>query len=144
MKLVTMVVWVVAIAGSVVLSGCATAPSRSAASKDYEVVPGSAQRGLASWYGEHYRGKATASGKKFNPDDLTAAHRTLRFGTLVEVRNLSNNRTVIVEINDRGPFVKKRIIDLSEQAAKELGLTSAGVALVEIRSVRKREGVVLK
>ena len=138
MKIVAMVVLIAATVGSLGLSGCATASKRSGAPAGYEVVPGTAQRGVASWYGESYRGKATASGEKFNPDDLTAAHRTLHFGTWVEVRNLNNNRTVIVEITDRGPFVKGRIIDLTEQAAKEIGMVGTGTAPVEIRSLRKR------
>ncbi len=138
MKLVVMVVLIAATVGSLGLSGCASASLRRGPPAGYEVVPGTGQRGVASWYGENYRGKATASGEKFNPDDLTAAHRTLRFGTWVEVRNLNNNRTVIVEITDRGPFVKGRIIDLSKQAAQQIGIRDTGTAPVEIRSLRKR------
>lgn len=119
-------------------SGCASAPKRHFETADYEVVPGQTQRGIASWYGDAYRGKRTASGEKFNPDDFTAAHRTLRFGTIVEVRNLKNNRTVLVEINDRGPFTKKRIIDLSEAAAKQIGMITAGTVPVEVRLLRPR------
>lgn len=121
------------------LSGCASAPKRSFKASDYEAVPGQKQRGIATWYGDAYRGKRTASGERFNPDDFTAAHRTLRFGTVVEVRNLRNNRTVLVEITDRGPFGKNnRIIDLSEAAARQLGMLAAGTVPVEIRPVRKR------
>ena len=120
------------------LSGCASAPRRNFTATEYQAVPGRTQRGIATWYGEAYRGKRTASGEKFNPDDFTAAHRTLRFGTVVEVRNLRNNRTVLVEINDRGPFGKNRIIDLSEAAARQLGMLAAGMVPVEIRLVRKR------
>jgi rare lipoprotein A len=138
MKIVALVVLMAAASGSLGLSGCATAVKRSGAPAGYEVVPGTAQRGVASWYGESYRGKKTASGARFNPDDLTAAHRTLRFGTWVEVRNLNNNRTVIVEVTDRGPFVKDRIIDLSKQAAKEIGMVGTGTAPVELRLLRKR------
>ena len=128
---------VLALVGSV-LSGCASAPRREFKAADYEAVPGRAQRGVATWYGEAYRGRRTASGEKFNPDDFTAAHRTLRFGTLVEVRNLRNNRTVLVEITDRGPFGKNRIIDLSEAAARQLGMLANGTVPVEIRLMRKR------
>ena len=122
-----------------VFSGCASAPRRSFQASDYEAVPGQKQRGVATWYGDAYRGKRTASGEKFNPDDFTAAHRTLRFGSIVEVRNLRNDRTVLVEITDRGPFGKNnRIIDLSEAAARQLGMLAAGTVPVEIRLVRRR------
>ena len=138
MQRVAFLISMVAMALSVAFSGCASAPKRSFSKADFEVVPGSAQRGLASWYGPGYRGKPTASGEEFNPDDFTAAHRTMRFGTVVEVRNLKNNRTVLVEITDRGPFIQDRIIDLSEAAAKEIGLVGVGVAPVEVRTLRKR------
>ena len=138
MQRAAFIISMVAMVMSMAFTGCATAPKRSFSSADYEVVPGSAQRGLASWYGPGYRGKPTASGEKFDPDDFTAAHRTLRFGTVVEVRNLKNNRTVLVEINDRGPFIKDRIIDLSEAAAKAIGMIGVGVTPVEVRPVRKR------
>lgn len=120
------------------ITGCTTAPTRDFKRANFEAVPQSTQRGTATWYGDAYRGKKTASGEKFNPEDYTAAHRNLRFGTIVEVRNLRNNRTVLVEINDRGPFTKNRIIDLSEQAAKEIGMIADGVVPVEIRLVRPR------
>lgn len=138
MKPLACFISMVAMVMSVALTGCSTAPKRSFSNADFEVVPGSAQRGLASWYGPGYRGKPTASGEKFNPDDFTAAHRTLRFGTVVEVRNLKNNRTVLVEITDRGPFVKDRIIDLSEAAAKAIGMIGVGVTPVEVRAMRRR------
>lgn len=117
-------------------SGCSSAPKRGTPVPGYEGSTQPAERGLASWYGEAYRGKPTSSGEKFNPDKLTAAHRTLRFGTIAEVRNLQNNRTVIVQITDRGPFIKGRVIDLSEAAAKQLGMIKAGVVPVEIRLLR--------
>ncbi len=88
--------------------------------------------GLASWYGGQFAGKKTASGELFDPNALTAAHRTLKFGTCVKVELLSNGRTVEVRVNDRGPFVKDRIIDLSEAAAKQLGLTGEGVGKVRL------------
>jgi len=138
MKLLTVLSVMISLLISGTVSGCASAPVRSFTPADYEVVPNSTQRGLASWYGPGYRGKPTASGEKFNPDDFTAAHNKLRFGTIIEVRNLSNNRTVLVEINDRGPSVKGRIIDLSEAAAKSIGMVGVGVTQVEIRTLRKR------
>lgn len=121
-----------------VFGGCASPPKRTTPVPGYEEQLQPAERGLASWYGEAYRGKTTASGEKFNPDKLTAAHRTLRFGTIAEVRNLQNNRTVVVQITDRGPFIKGRVIDLSEAAARQLGMIKAGVVPVEVRLLRTR------
>jgi len=91
------------------------------------------QRGLASWYGERFQGKPTASGEPFDMYAFTAAHRTLAFGTRVRVTNPANGRSVVVRINDRGPWVDGRIIDLSYAAARELGIIEAGVARVELR-----------
>lgn len=92
-------------------------------------------RGLASWYGEELAGRSTANGEIFDPRGLTAAHRTLPFGTLVEVLNPANGRKVVVRINDRGPFVEGRIIDLSWAAATEIGMVEAGVAPVVLKVV---------
>lgn len=89
--------------------------------------------GLASWYGIEFQGKETASGKPFDMDELTAAHKFLPFGTLVKVVNLRNGKEVTVEIIDRGPFSRKRIIDLSHAAAKSIGLVRRGIAKVEIK-----------
>jgi len=91
------------------------------------------QKGQASWYGGKYHGRTTASGEIFNTYDLTAAHRTLPFDTLVEVTNLGNGKSVTVRINDRGPFVDNRIIDLSYEAAQKLDFVQQGVADVSIR-----------
>lgn len=88
--------------------------------------------GIASWYGSSYDGSITASGEIFDSTELTAAHQTLPFGTLVEVENLANGNTVTVEINDRGPYVENRIIDVSEAAASVLGFKSAGTAYVKV------------
>ncbi len=92
------------------------------------------QRGIASWYG---KGDSilTANGEHFNYNLLTAAHKSLPFNSLVLVKNLVNNRSVLVRINDRGPYVSGRIIDLSTFAAKQIGLTVRGVAPVEIRVI---------
>ena len=87
-------------------------------------------RGKASWYGPGFQGKRTASGERFDMNALTAAHRTLAFGTRVLVRNVQNGREVVVRINDRGPHVRDRIIDLSKAAAVELDLLQAGEAPV--------------
>jgi rare lipoprotein A len=85
------------------------------------------QTGIASWY---KMGTVTANGEAYNPDGLTAAHRTLPFGTIVQVKNLSNGRTVRLRINDRGPFVGGRIIDVSRGGARQLGLMGSGTAPV--------------
>ncbi|MGI8874785.1 MAG: septal ring lytic transglycosylase RlpA family protein [Egibacteraceae bacterium] len=86
--------------------------------------------GEASYYGENFRGRRTASGEPFNPDDLTAAHRSLPFGTIVRVTNLANGRQVEVRINDRGPYAGNRVIDLSKAAAAEIDMISTGTAHV--------------
>ncbi len=90
------------------------------------------QRGIASWYGSENHGHLTASGESYNMYAYTAAHRTLPFGTLVKVTNLKNGKSVVVRINDRGPFVKNRIIDLSYASAKKIGLLKEGTAPVTI------------
>ncbi len=93
------------------------------------------ERGEASWYGGKFQGKLTANGERFDTNMLTAAHKTLPFNTIVEVKNLENNKIVHVRINDRGPFVEGRIIDLSRAAASKLNMVGAGVAKVEIRII---------
>ena len=90
------------------------------------------QRGKASWYGRKFHGQKTANGEIYNMYAMTAAHKTLPFDTYVRVRNLKNNSTVEVRINDRGPFARGRIIDLSYTAAKKLGVVGPGTATVEI------------
>ena len=101
----------------------------SAASKDIF------QSGTAAWYGKQFQGKKTASGELFDMNAFTAAHKTLPFGTVVRVTNLSNGSDVFVKINDRGPFTPKRIIDLSHAAAKKIGMVSSGVAEVSIEII---------
>lgn len=91
-----------------------------------------AEAGEASWYGPRFHGEATASGELFDMHGLTAAHRTLPLGSYVQVRNLDNGRTVVVKINDRGPYAKGRSIDLSYAAARRLGMVRDGEAPVEI------------
>lgn len=92
-------------------------------------VMASSQTGFASYY---KKGKRTANGERFNPNDLTAAHRTLPFGTKVLVTNLRNGKSVIVRINDRGPFIRNRVIDLSLGAARAVDMTRSGVAKVKV------------
>ena len=94
------------------------------------------QTGIASWYGDDFHGKNTADGEIYDMHKLTAAHQTLPFHTMVEVENLENGEKVLVRINDRGPFLKNRIIDLSLQAAQRLAMTDKGTAAVNIRLLR--------
>jgi rare lipoprotein A len=92
------------------------------------------QTGVASWYGSDFEGGKTASGERFDPDEMTAAHRTLPFGTMVRVTNLRNNRSIHVRITNRGPFIKGRIIDLSPAAARQLHIAKSGVIKVRIEA----------
>ena len=85
-------------------------------------------QGQASWYGGKFNGRKTASGQRYNMYGLTAAHKTLPFGTQLSVVNLSNGKTVVVTVNDRGPFVRGRVLDLSYGAAKKLGMLGSGYA----------------
>ncbi|MGH8563670.1 MAG: septal ring lytic transglycosylase RlpA family protein [Gammaproteobacteria bacterium] len=95
-------------------------------------APAFEQVGTASWYGPRLHGKKTANGEVFNQNKLTAAHRTLPLGTTVEVTNVTNGKSVAVKINDRGPFVNGRVIDVSRAAAIRLGMKEAGLARVQI------------
>jgi len=110
-----------------------TAPTAAAKIGDHET-------GYASWYGPDYHGRQTASGERYNMFELTAAHRTLPFGTLVKVDNLENNLSVVVKINDRGPFVRGRIIDLSYRAAREIQCSRSGMVKVRIEVVGLPDG----
>ena len=95
-----------------------------------------AQRGFASFYARRFAGRRTANGERYDPTQLTAAHRTLPFGTMVEVRRAGGDpKSVVVRVNDRGPYVRDRIIDLSRRAAEQLGMLHDGKALVELRLV---------
>lgn len=131
-----------ALAVATLVAGCSTHPRitlpeleapapATAPTPAPETAPGvELGRGKASWYGPGFQGKRTASGERFDMNALTAAHRTLAFGTRVLVRNVRNGREVVVRINDRGPHVRGRIIDLSKAAAAEIDLIEAGEALV--------------
>ena len=104
----------------------------------YPVSKGTAHyraKGKASWYGPGFAGRKTANGERFNPRALTAAHRTLPFGTKVRVTNLANGKSVVVRINDRGPYAGGRIIDLSKAAARRIGMLKQGVARVEVNAL---------
>jgi rare lipoprotein A len=94
--------------------------------------PGYAETGYASWYGDPYHGRRAANGEIYDKNKLTAAHLTMPFETWVKVTNLENNRSVDVRITDRGPFVKGRIIDVSQEAARQLRMIAAGTALVRL------------
>ena len=96
------------------------------------------QTGKASYYSDNLSGSKTANGEKYKPSELTAAHKKLPFGTNVKVTNLQNGKTVSVRINDRGPFVSGRIIDLSKAAAKEIGMIQSGVVKVKISYKKKK------
>ena len=95
------------------------------------------QQGIASWYGREFNGRPTASGEIFNDSQLTAAHPILPFGTMLKVTNQHNNKTVTVRVNDRGPFVAARIIDLSRAAAQQLDMLTTGTAPVIIESLQE-------
>ncbi|MEM7051468.1 MAG: septal ring lytic transglycosylase RlpA family protein [Acidobacteriota bacterium] len=97
------------------------------------------ERGIASWYGPGFQGRPTASGERFDTRDMTAAHKTLPFGTVVEVRNLDNGLRVQVRINDRGPFIRGRIIDLSKAAAERIEMVGPGTAKVELALIEPPE-----
>ncbi|HEY3518703.1 MAG TPA: septal ring lytic transglycosylase RlpA family protein [Gammaproteobacteria bacterium] len=106
--------------------------------KRYHVLPTSAgyvQRGVASWYGQDFHGLATSSGERYDMHAMTAAHTTLPLPTWVEVTNLDNGKRVVVKVNDRGPFVKNRLIDLSFAAATALDMIGTGTTRVEVRAV---------
>jgi rare lipoprotein A len=106
----------------------------AAASLSLAALPAAAfpQTGMGSYYGREHHGKRTASGERFNAGALTAAHRTAAFGSHLRVTNLSNGRSVVVRVNDRGPFVRGRVVDISAGAAKHIGLHGRGVGRVRV------------
>jgi rare lipoprotein A len=113
------------------LAGCAKKPRTPKPARI-----GKTETGIASWYGHPYHGRRAASGEIYDMEKLTAAHRTLPFDTWVRVRNLGNGKTVEVRINDRGPFVRGRIIDLSRAAARQIGMIGPGTARVRLEVIR--------
>ena len=117
------------------LAACAVPPAR--VKRPPGVTPDRplSQTGIASWYGPGFHGQATASGAIYNQNQLTAAHRTLPLGTRVMVTNLTNGRTIEVAINDRGPFAKGRVIDLSQAAAAALDMLGPGTARVRVEVI---------
>ncbi|NLV66849.1 MAG: septal ring lytic transglycosylase RlpA family protein [Spirochaetes bacterium] len=115
----------------------------SGANADYNAAENFYQKGYASWYGREFHGKATASGEKFDMNLLTAAHKTLPFGTVLEVTNLENGKKVKLKINDRGPYRGNRIIDLSYNAAREIDMIKKGEVKVGIRVIKMGDNSVL-
>jgi rare lipoprotein A len=125
---------VVVIATFVVLAyGCATTAPPP------QTTPQSLH-GIASWYGEEFAGRTTANGEIFDPQSLTAAHRSLPFGTILEVVNPKTRKSVLVRVNDRGPYIANRIIDLSYAAAEKIGLAEVGVGDVDIKVMKLGNG----
>lgn len=122
--------WVLLVTWSLVISACSCLPKGMA---DLDV--GAKQRGIASWYGEDFHGWVTASGETYNMEALTAAHRTLPLGTVVRVTNVLNGKQVRVRINDRGPYVNGRVLDLSYAAARVLGMVQNGISAVYLEVV---------
>lgn len=130
--------WVLLLACGFAVSACTVLPKGQA---DLDVSL--KERGMASWYGEDFHGRVTANGEIYDMEALTAAHRTLPFGTEVRVTNAENGRQVRVRINDRGPYLYGRVLDLSLAAARELGMMESGVAAVQIEVVGgQRTGLV--
>ncbi|MEK6584447.1 MAG: septal ring lytic transglycosylase RlpA family protein, partial [Nitrospirota bacterium] len=115
---------------ALVVSSCAFPSHRSPYAAGY------VERGVASWYGEDFHGKPTSSGEIYNMYDLTAAHKLMPLGTVAKITHLDNGRSVVVKINDRGPFIDGRVIDLSYSAASEIGMVEEGVSKVEIKVLK--------
>ena len=118
------------LASIVFAGGCA--PRKAPSATPASIAPQGVETGQASWYGKAHQGHLTASGERFDMHALTAAHRTLPFGTIVRVTHLKSGRSVDVRINDRGPFHSGRIIDLSYEAARKLGIVGGGTARVKV------------
>lgn len=123
-------------------SATSTAPSSDAAGADdtNSFAPGWKQEGRISYYGERFAEKPTASGEPFDPDAMTMAHPTLPFGSVVRVTNLRNKRSLELRVNDRGPYEKGRIADVSRAAARKLGMLRRGVVRARIELLRVGEG----
>ena len=118
---------------AVIFTGCSSTSTKQTNSKTSQYSRNHQLRGQASWYGKNYHGKLTASGEKYNMRAYTAAHKTLPFGTIVKVTNTNNGKSVDVKINDRGPFIAGRVIDLSPKAFNKIGDTNQGLFPVTIQ-----------
>jgi len=121
---------IICVALMLIIASCHRKSTPSSSNKNCGEV------GMASYYGGKFIGRKTANGEIFVANKLTAAHKTLPFGTMVKVTNLSNNKSVIVRINDRGPFIKGRIIDLSEAAANKIDMLQQGIVKVSIECMK--------
>lgn len=120
---------------SIILSSCSLPVSRES------YAPGYIERGIASWYGEEFHGRPTSSGEIYDMHALTAAHKLMPLGTVAKVTNLENGRSVTVKINDRGPFIDDRIIDLSYGSAGAIDMVETGLAPVEIEVLKWGERI---
>lgn len=109
--------------------------------RPYTTANGFTEVGVASWYGPGFHGKLTANGERYNQNAMTAAHKLLPFNTDIRVTNLDNGRSTVVRINDRGPFVANRVIDLSRRAAEQIGMIGAGTARVRLEAVGGKKPV---
>lgn len=129
--------WIIAVSVATALAGCSISPFRGPASTSPTASATGEYigSGKASYYGDRHHNKLTASGERFNQATLTAAHRSLPFGTNVRVTNTRNGKSVVVRINDRGPFVRGRIIDLSKAAFERIGSTRTGILRVRLERV---------
>ena len=134
----------IAVAAGVALcaAGCGAGAPRFVAKADLATTPSEPLllQGLASYYADEFNGRTTSNGETYDMNALTAAHRTLPFNTLVRVTNVYNNQSVVVRINDRGPFKEDRIIDLSYGAAKKLGMIPTGTTQVRLEVVQMGAG----
>jgi rare lipoprotein A len=138
---IVLVVMTASCAGTVdVPTEAATPPVPLEAAATAPTVTAFRQTGTASWYGKDLNGRRTASGERFDMYGLSTAHRTLPLGSMIRVTNLENNRSTTVRVNDRGPFIKSRMIDLSYGAARELGFVAEGTATVEIQRLDELPG----
>ncbi|MCP9447030.1 MAG: septal ring lytic transglycosylase RlpA family protein [Nitrospira sp.] len=123
----------VILCGALALQSCRSSPAPVDHPPGYPI--GFIQRGVASWYGPGFHGNKTANGERYNMHQLTAAHRTLPLGSIAVVRSLTSGRQVTVRINDRGPFVRGRVLDLSLAGAKAIGMTGRGTDEIELRVI---------
>jgi rare lipoprotein A len=124
----------IAAIAAILFAGCA--PTLTMSGSSSSTTSFGPREGVASYYGKEFNGRKTASGQRYSNSKFTAAHRTLPFGTMLKVTNLSNGKSVTVRVNDRGPFKKGRIIDLSYAAARAIGIVGAGTGRVRIDIVK--------
>lgn len=130
MRLTRPYIWALVMTSGMLMGGCAGVTKGRA---DLDI--GMKERGIASWYGDDFHGWVTASGEPYDMHRLTAAHRTLPLGTIVRVTNVVNGRHVVIRINDRGPYVNGRILDVSYVAAKRLGMLRDGISAIQLEVV---------